>query len=131
GVHLCRGNHQSNWHREGSYDAIAEQLFNELPYKRLLLEYDDARSGGFEPLRFVPKDKVVVLGLISTKIARVETVEELRRRIDEAAQYIDVSQLALSPQCGFATTLTGNLLTEDDQWRKIDVMLKTAQAVWG
>lgn len=131
GVHLCRGNHQSNWHREGSYDAIAEQLFNELPYKRLLLEYDDARSGGFEPLRFVPKDKMVVLGLISTKKARVETVDELRRRLDEASTYVDLGQVALSPQCGFATTLTGNLLTEDDQWRKIDVMMATAQAVWG
>lgn len=131
GVHLCRGNHQSNWHREGSYDAIAEQLFNELPYERLLLEYDDERSGSFEPLRFVPKGKTVVLGLISSKLARVETADELRRRIDDAAKYVDIEQLALSPQCGFATTLTGNLLTEDDQWRKIDVMMQTAQAVWG
>jgi 5-methyltetrahydropteroyltriglutamate--homocysteine methyltransferase len=131
GVHLCRGNHQSNWHREGSYDAIAERLFNELPYERLLLEYDDERSGGFEPLRFVPKGKIVVLGLISSKLARVETVDELRGRIEEAAKYVDLAQVALSPQCGFATTLTGNLLTEDDQWRKIDVMMQTAEAVWG
>jgi 5-methyltetrahydropteroyltriglutamate--homocysteine methyltransferase len=131
GVHLCRGNHQSNWHREGSYDAIAERLFNELPYERLLLEYDDARSGGFEPLRFVPRGKIVVLGLISTKTARVETVDELRRRLDEASQYVDLRQVALSPQCGFATTLTGNLLTQDDQWHKIEVMMKTARAVWG
>ena len=131
GVHLCRGNHQSNWHREGSYDAIAEELFTELPYERLLLEYDDARSGGFEPLRFVPKEKTVVLGLISTKQARVESVDELRRRLDEAAKFVDLAQVALSPQCGFATTLTGNILTDDDQWRKIDVMMETARAVWG
>ena len=131
GIHLCRGNAAGMWHRRGSYDAIAEQLFTTLAHDRYLLEYDDERSGGFEPLRFVPKGKVVVLGLISTKRARVETVDELRARIEDAAKYIPLEQLALSPQCGFASAMAGNPLSEDDQWRKIDVMLQTAQHVWG
>ena len=131
GIHLCRGNAQGMWHRRGSYDTIAERLFNTLVHSRFLLEYDDERSGGFEPLRFVPKGKVVVLGLISTKIARVETVDELRRRIDEAAKFVPLEQLALSPQCGFSSGLHGNPLTEDEQWRKVDTMLRTAQLVWG
>jgi 5-methyltetrahydropteroyltriglutamate--homocysteine methyltransferase len=131
GIHLCRGNRQSMWHREGSYDAIAEKLFNCLKHPRLLLEYDTERAGGFEPLRFVPKGKTVVLGLITTKVGRVETVHELRRRIDEAARYIPIEQLALSPQCGFASSIMGNLLSEDEQFRKLDVMLETAVKVWG
>jgi 5-methyltetrahydropteroyltriglutamate--homocysteine methyltransferase len=131
GIHLCRGNRQSMWHREGSYDAIAEKLFNGLKHPRLLLEYDTERAGGFEPLRFVPKGKTVVLGLITTKIGRVETMDELRRRIDEAARYIPIEQLALSPQCGFASSIKGNLLNEDEQFRKLDVMLETAVKVWG
>jgi 5-methyltetrahydropteroyltriglutamate--homocysteine methyltransferase len=131
GIHLCRGNAQGMWHRRGSYDAIAERLFNTLAHTRFLLEYDDERSGGFEPLRFVPKGKVVVLGLISTKTSRVETVDELRRRIEEAAKYLPLDQLALSPQCGFSSGLQGNPLTEDEQWRKVDTMLRTAQLVWG
>lgn len=131
GVHLCRGNERSMWHREGTYDAIAERLFTGLKHQRLLLEYDDARSGGFEPLRFVPKGKVAVLGLITTKTPRVETVDDLRRRIDEAAQFLPLEQLALSPQCGFASGMEGNLLSEDDQWRKIEVMVETARLVWG
>ena len=131
GIHLCRGNRQSMWHREGSYDAIAEKLFNGLKHPRLLLEYDTKRAGGFEPLRFVPKGKTVVLGLITTKVGRVETVDELRRRIDEAARYIPIEQLALSPQCGFASSIMGNLLSEDQQFRKLDVMLETAVRIWG
>ena len=131
GIHLCRGNRQSMWHREGSYDAIAEKLFNGLKHPRLLLEYDTERAGGFEPLRFVPKAKTVVLGLITTKVGRVETVDELRRRIDEAARYIPIEQLALSPQCGFASSIMGNLLSEDQQFCKLDVMLETAVKVWG
>jgi 5-methyltetrahydropteroyltriglutamate--homocysteine methyltransferase len=131
GVHLCRGNARSQWHRQGTYDAIAERLFNGLKFQRFLLEYDDERSGGFEPLRFLPKGKVAVLGLITTKFPRVETVDELRRRIEEAARYVPIDQLAISPQCGFASSMEGNLLSEDDQWRKIEVMLKTAEAVWG
>lgn len=131
GIHLCRGNRQSYWHREGSYDAIAERLFNSLNHHRFLLEYDTERAGGFEPLRFVPKGKIVVLGLITTKTGRLETVDELKRRIEEATRYIPLDQLALSPQCGFASEMAGNLLTEDDQWRKLDVMLETAAQVWG
>ena len=130
GIHICRGNRQSMWHREGHYDAIAEKLFSGLNHQRLLLEYDTERAGGFEPLRFVPKGKIAVLGLITTKVARIETVDELRRRIDEAARYLPLEQLAISPQCGFASSLRGNLLTEEDQFRKLDVMLETAAKVW-
>jgi 5-methyltetrahydropteroyltriglutamate--homocysteine methyltransferase len=131
GIHICRGNRQSMWHREGHYDAIAEKLFSGLKHQRLLLEYDTERAGGFEPLRFVPKGKIAVLGLITTKVPRLESVDELRRRIDEAARFLPLDQLALSPQCGFASSLRGNLLSEDDQFRKLDVMLETAAKVWG
>jgi 5-methyltetrahydropteroyltriglutamate--homocysteine methyltransferase len=131
GIHLCRGNRQSMWHREGHYDAIAEKLFNGLNHQRLLLEYDTERAGSFEPLRFVPKGKVAVLGLITTKIGRVETVDELRRRIDDAARFLPLERMALSPQCGFASSLRGNLLTEEEQFQKLDVMLETARKVWG
>jgi 5-methyltetrahydropteroyltriglutamate--homocysteine methyltransferase len=131
GVHVCRGNRASMWHREGTYDAIAERLFGALAFDRLLLEYDTERAGGFEPLRFVPRGKTVVLGLITTKTGRVETVDELARRIDQASRFVPLEQLALSPQCGFASGIAGNLLTEDEQWRKLDVMLETARRVWG
>jgi 5-methyltetrahydropteroyltriglutamate--homocysteine methyltransferase len=131
GVHVCRGNRASMWHREGTYDAIAERLFGGLAFDRLLLEYDTERAGGFEPLRFVPKGKTVVLGLITTKTGRVETADELARRIDQASRFVPLDQLALSPQCGFASGIAGNLLTEDEQWRKLDVMLETARRVWG
>jgi 5-methyltetrahydropteroyltriglutamate--homocysteine methyltransferase len=131
GIHICRGNRQSMWHREGAYDAIAERLFNRLDHQRLLLEYDTERAGGFEPLRFVPKGKIAVLGLITTKVGRVETVDGLKRRIDDAARYIPIEQLALSPQCGFASSIMGNLLTEDEQFRKLEVMMETAEQVWG
>jgi len=131
GIHICRGNRQSMWHREGKYDAIAEKLFSGLKHQRLLLEYDTERAGGFEPLRFVPKGKIAVLGLITTKVARVESVDELRRRIDDAASFLPLEQLAISPQCGFASSIRGNLLSEDEQFRKLDVMLETAAKVWG
>jgi 5-methyltetrahydropteroyltriglutamate--homocysteine methyltransferase len=131
GMHLCRGNVRSMWHREGGYDAIAERLFNTLKHDRFLLEYDTARAGGFEPLRFVPKDKTVVLGLVSTKVPALESAEELKRRIDEAARYLPLEQLALSPQCGFSSNIVGNLLSEDDQWRKFDLIRKVAEDVWG
>jgi 5-methyltetrahydropteroyltriglutamate--homocysteine methyltransferase len=131
GVHLCRGNSRSMFHRKGSYDAVAERLFGSLAHQRFLLEYDDERSGGFEPLRFVPKGKIVVLGLISTKTGRLESVDELRRRIDEAAKVLPLEQLALSPQCGFASGLEGNLLTEAEQWQKIDRMMEVSRLVWG
>jgi 5-methyltetrahydropteroyltriglutamate--homocysteine methyltransferase len=131
GIHLCRGNQRSMWHREGSYDAIAEMLFTELRHDRLLLEYDSPRAGSFEPLRFVPKNKVVVLGLVSTKIPEIETVDDLKRRIDEASKVIPLEQLAISPQCGFASDVVGNLVSEDDQKRKLEVVVETARQVWG
>jgi 5-methyltetrahydropteroyltriglutamate--homocysteine methyltransferase len=124
-VHVCRGNQTGGWHREGSYDAIAEQLFGSLNCRRFLLEYDSERAGGFEPLRFVPKDRVVVLGLITTKLPELESVDHLLRRIEQASQYLPVEQLALSPQCGFGH------FPEDVQWRKLDRMLEVAARVWG
>jgi len=130
GIHLCRGNQRSMWHREGKYDAIAERLFNELPHDRFLLEYDSPRAGSFEPLRFVPKGRVVVLGLVSTKVAELETIEGLKRRIDEAAKYLPLDQLAISPQCGFASDVVGNLLGEDAQKRKLERVVETARQVW-
>ncbi|MCX7893717.1 MAG: 5-methyltetrahydropteroyltriglutamate--homocysteine S-methyltransferase [Burkholderiales bacterium] len=131
GLHICRGNRASMWHREGAYDAIAERLFGGLKFDRLLLEYDSERAGTFAPLRFVPKGPIVVLGLITTKTGRVETADELARRIEEAARYVPLEQLALSPQCGFASGIGGNLLGESEQWAKLDVMLETARRVWG
>jgi 5-methyltetrahydropteroyltriglutamate--homocysteine methyltransferase len=130
GVHLCRGNEQSHWHREGTYDALAEQLFSELRHDRLLLEYDSERAGGFAPLRFVRRDAVVVLGLITTKSGTLEDPDDLYRRIEQAARFVPVERLALSPQCGFASTFEGNELTEDEQWRKLDLMLEVAARVW-
>jgi len=131
GIHLCRGNQRSMWHREGSYDAIAERLFNELPHDRFLLEYDSPRAGSFAPLRFVPKGRVVVLGLISTKVPELEAVDDLKCRIDEAAKHLPLEQLAISPQCGFASDVVGNLLSEDDQKRKLERVVETARQVWG
>jgi len=130
GIHLCRGNQRSMWHREGSYDAIAERLFNELPYQRFLLEYDSPRAGGFEPLRFVPEDKVVVLGLVSTKVPELEPLDELARRVDQAARYVPLERLAVSPQCGFGSDVSGNLLTEDDQERKLERVAQLAREIW-
>jgi 5-methyltetrahydropteroyltriglutamate--homocysteine methyltransferase len=130
GIHLCRGNQRSMWHREGAYDAIAERLFNELPHQRFLLEYDSPRAGGFAPLRFVPKGKIVVLGLVSTKVPHMEHEDELVRRIDEAAKYIALEQLAISPQCGFGSDVSGNLISEDDQKRKLELVARVARRVW-
>ena len=131
GIHLCRGNQRSMWHREGTYDAIAERLFNELSHDRFLLEYDTPRAGSFEPLRFVPKGKVVVLGLVSTKTAEMEKVDDLKRRIGEASKFIPLDQLAISPQCGFASDVVGNLISADDQKRKLELVVETARQVWG
>ena len=131
GIHLCRGNQRSMWHREGSYDAIAEALFGGLQHHRFLLEYDSPRAGTFEPLRFVPKGKVVVLGLVSTKVPALETVDDLKSRIDRASKYLPLEQLAISPQCGFASDVVGNLISEDDQKRKLEVVVETARQVWG
>jgi 5-methyltetrahydropteroyltriglutamate--homocysteine methyltransferase len=131
GIHICRGNQRSMWHREGSYDPIAERLLNELDHDRFLLEYDSPRAGSFEALRFVPKGKIVVLGLVSTKVPELETVDDLKRRIDEAARYLPLEQLAISPQCGFASDVIGNLISEEDQKRKLEVVMETARQVWG
>jgi len=130
-VHVCRGNSRSRWYTEGGYDAIAERLFHRLDVDRFLLEYDSERAGGFEPLRLVPRGKTVVLGLITTKEARLESAEELRRRIDGAARYVPLENLALSPQCGFASVAAGNLLTADEQWRKLELVARVAREVWG
>ncbi|MBL8380881.1 MAG: 5-methyltetrahydropteroyltriglutamate--homocysteine S-methyltransferase [Burkholderiales bacterium] len=132
GLHICRGNRASMWHREGAYDGIAEVLFNELRFDRLLLEYDSERAGGFEPLRFVPRGgATVVLGLVTTKSGELESADHLMHRIDDAARYIDLEQLALSPQCGFASGISGNRLSMDEQWRKLDLINEVARRVWG
>ena len=129
-IHLCRGNNRSHWYADGGYDAIAEKMFGTLQVDRFLLEYDDARSGSFEPLRFVPRDKTVVLGLVSSKIAALEDSDQLLRRIEEAAKFVPMENLALSPQCGFASTMEGNLLTEEDQWAKLRLVAETARRAW-
>jgi len=131
GIHLCRGNQRSMWHREGSYDSIAERLFTELPHDRFLLEYDSPRAGSFAPLRFLPKGKIAVLGLVSTKVPELESIDALKRRIDEAAKVLPLEQLALSPQCGFASDVVGNLINTDDQKRKLELVVETARQVWG
>ena len=130
-THLCRGNHNSSWVASGGYDFVAEPLFNDLQVDAFFLEYDDERSGTFEPLRFVPKDKAVVLGLVTTKRAQLESKDELKRRIEEATRYIDLDQLCLSGQCGFSTTTAGNKLTRDDQRAKLALIVEVADEVWG
>jgi 5-methyltetrahydropteroyltriglutamate--homocysteine methyltransferase len=129
-MHTCRGNHASMWMAEGGYDAVAEAVF-QTEVDGFFLEYDTARAGGFEPLRFVPKGKKVVLGLISTKTPRLEDKNQLKKRIDQAAKYIPLENLCLSPQCGFASSEVGNRLTEDDQKRKLELVAETAREIWG
>jgi 5-methyltetrahydropteroyltriglutamate--homocysteine methyltransferase len=131
GMHLCRGNNRSHWYAEGGYDAIADKLFGGINVDRFLLEYDDERSGTFAPLRFVPTGKTVVLGLISSKRPQLESGDALMRRIQQAATYVPLERLALSPQCGFASTMEGNLLTEEAQWAKMRLVMETAHRVWG
>jgi 5-methyltetrahydropteroyltriglutamate--homocysteine methyltransferase len=130
-THMCRGNFRSSWVAEGGYDFVAEALFGGLEVDGFFLEYDDARSGGFEPLRFVPPGKRVVLGLVTTKRGELEDKDTLKRRIDEAAQFVPLDQLCLSPQCGFASTLEGNNLTFDQQVAKLRLIVETADEVWG
>jgi 5-methyltetrahydropteroyltriglutamate--homocysteine methyltransferase len=130
-THLCRGNFQSSWAASGGYDFVAEALFGELAVNGFFLEYDDERSGGFEPLRFVPPGKQVVLGLVTTKRPQLESKDELKRRIDEAAKYIPLDQLCLSPQCGFSSTVEGNRVTVDDEIAKLRLIVETAGEVWG
>jgi len=130
-LHMCRGNNRSAWIAEGGYEATAEKAFNTLQVDRFLLEYDTERAGGFEPLRFMPKDKTVVLGLISTKDPTLESVGQILQRIDEAAKYVSIDNLAISPQCGFASTSPGNLLSWDDQKKKLELVVEVARKVWG
>jgi len=130
-VHLCRGNFQSAWAAEGGYEPVAEALFNDLAVDGYFLEYDDARSGNFAPLRFVPKNKSVVLGLITSKVPELESKSELKKRIDEAAKYLPLDQLCLSPQCGFSSTVHGNVLTPADQAKKVQLLMDVAREVWG
>jgi 5-methyltetrahydropteroyltriglutamate--homocysteine methyltransferase len=129
-MHLCRGNNRSHWYAEGGYDAVAEKLFGSMAVDRFLLEYDDQRSGTFEPLRLIPPGKTVVLGLVSSKRPELERQDTLIQRIQEAARYFPLDDLALSPQCGFASTMEGNLITEEDQWAKLRLVVETARKVW-
>lgn len=130
-VHLCRGNFKSAWAAEGSYEPVAEVLFNELAVDGYFLEYDDARSGDFAPLRFVPKGKIIVLGLVSTKVGALESKDELKRRVDEAARHVPMEQLRLSPQCGFSSTVHGNAIARQNQADKLRLVVETAREIWG
>ena len=130
-THLCRGNNQSMWAAEGGYDFVAEALFGDLAVNGYFLEFDDARSGGFEPLRFVPAGKHVVLGLVTTKRPQLEDRDLLKRRIEEASQYVDIDQLCLSPQCGFSSTEEGNKLSIDEERAKLEMIVEVAEDVWG
>ena len=128
---MCRGNFRSSWAAEGGYDFVAEALFTQLDVDGFFLEYDDDRSGGFEPLRFVPPGKQVVLGLVTTKRGELEDKDTLKRRIDEASKHVPIEQLCLSPQCGFSSTVEGNTLTQDEQAAKLQLIVETAAEVWG
>jgi len=130
-MHTCRGNYQGHWVAEGGYDPVAEHVFNEVNVDAFFLEYDSPRAGGFEPLRFVPKDKIVVLGLVSTKEPALETADLLKSRIEQAARYVPLERLCLSPQCGFSSNYLGNPVTIDDEKRKLELVVKVAEAVWG
>src|SRR5258707_12730305 len=130
-THLCRGNFKSAWVAEGSYEPVAEVLFNELKVDGYFLEYDDPRSGDFSPLRFVPKDKTVVLGLVTTKVGELESKDAIKRRIDDAARYMPLEQLCLSPQCGFSSTVHGNEIARESQATKLRLIVETAREVWG
>ena len=139
GIHICRGNARTidpatgklvpQWHREGSYDAIAEKLFNTLKHQRILLEYDSERAGGFEPLRFVPTDKIIVLGLVSTKSSEMEIIEQLKQRLDQASKFLPLEQLALSPQCGFGG-IDSKVLSEEEMWKKLATIVEAAEQIW-
>jgi 5-methyltetrahydropteroyltriglutamate--homocysteine methyltransferase len=131
-MHLCRGNFKSTWVAQGGYEPVAEVLFNAIGVNAYFMEYDTDRAGGFEPLRFVPRgDKVVVLGLMTSKTGELESKDSLIRRLEAAAKFLPIEQLALSPQCGFASTEEGNTLTEDQQWKKLELCIEVANEVWG
>ncbi len=128
---LCRGNFQSTFVASGGYEPVAEILFSEINIKSYFMEYDSERAGGFEPLRFVPRGKMVVLGLVTSKSGKLESKGELERRIEQATKFIDFDQLCLSPQCGFASTEEGNILAEDEQWAKLEMIVELADELWG
>jgi 5-methyltetrahydropteroyltriglutamate--homocysteine methyltransferase len=130
-MHLCRGNFRSTFVASGGYEPVAETLFNKIRVKAYFLEYDSDRAGGFEPLRFVPKDKIVVLGLATSKSGRLESKDDIKRRIEAASKYLDINQLCLSPQCGFASTEEGNALAQDEQWAKLRMIVEIANDIWG
>ena len=130
-AHMCRGNYRSSWVAHGGYDFVADALFNDLNIDGYFMEYDDERSGGFEPLRLVPKGKQVVLGLVTSKKGDLENKDDLKRRLEEASRFIDLDQLCLSPQCGFSSTLEGNALTQDQEIAKLRLIVETAEEVWG
>jgi 5-methyltetrahydropteroyltriglutamate--homocysteine methyltransferase len=130
-IHLCRGNNRSQWYAAGGYDAIAEKLFGQLQVDAFLLEYESERAGTFEPLRYVPRGKTVVLGMVSSKLPEMESLDQLAKRVEEASKYVPLENLAISPQCGFASTMEGNLLSEEQQWKKLKLVVDTAKEVWG
>jgi methionine synthase II (cobalamin-independent) len=130
-MHLCRGNFQSTFVASGGYEPVAEILFNTINVHAYFMEYDTDRSGGFEPLRFVPKEKTVVLGLVTSKSGRLESKDDVRRRIEQAAKFVSLEQLCLSPQCGFASTEEGNILAEEEQWTKLRMIVELSEEVWG
>jgi 5-methyltetrahydropteroyltriglutamate--homocysteine methyltransferase len=130
-MHLCRGNFRSLWIAQGGYEPVAEILFNKINANGYFMEYDTERAGGFEPLRFVPKNKTVVLGLVTSKTGTLETRDHLKRRLEDAARYVDLEQICLSPQCGFASTEEGNVLAEGEQWAKLSLIVEIANEVWG
>ncbi len=130
-MHLCRGNFRSTFVATGGYEPIAEMLFDTIGVHGYFMEYDSARAGGFEPLRFVPKGKTVVLGLVTSKTGMLESRDDLKRRIEEATKFVDIDQLCLSPQCGFASTEDGNTLAEDEQWAKLAMIVELADEIWG
>jgi len=130
-MHLCRGNFRSNFVASGGYEPVAELLFNAINVHGYFMEYDTERAGGFEPLRFVPKGKTVVLGLVTTKTGSLENKDDIKRRIEQAAKYVDIDQLCLSPQCGFASTEEGNVLAEDEEWAKLRMIVEIADEMWG
>ena len=130
-THMCRGNFRSSWVAEGGYEFVADALFNELNVDGFFMEFDDERSGGFAPLRFVPKGKYVVLGLVTSKKGELEAKDDIKRRIEEAGKFVDIDQLCLSPQCGFSSTLDGNSLTLEQQIAKLRLVAEVADEVWG
>jgi len=130
-VHMCRGNSRSSWIAEGGYEPVAEEMFSGVPVDGYFMEWDTDRAGDFEPLRFAPRDKMIILGLVSSKFGELEKKDDLKRRVDEASKYIPLENLCISPQCGFASTAEGNILSEDDQWRKLALVAEVAEEIWG